>query len=184
MTASRRAATLALLTAAVAGCGHTGATPSSRAGVRTMPDIAAFLRQPVATPSVCPTGQSGSASGRRSPWAGHIDFSVFLTVGAPAATVPRISRLMTHSPRVQTIYYEGPAQAYAEFQRLYTCWAQVPRSQTPASYRVILKPTVTIAERNTLVARLLRQPGVDTVSCDPSLPCTSVVQSAATSPRH
>lgn len=85
---------------------------------------------------------------------------------------------------MQTVDYEGAAQAYAEFQRLYTCWAQVPRSQTPASYRVILKPTATITQRNALVARVLRQPAVDTVSCDPSLPCTSVVQSATSSAQH
>jgi cell division protein FtsX len=91
----------------------------------------------------------------------------------------RIKGTLRRSPSVESIYYESQAEAYAEFQRLYTCWARVPRSQTPASYRVKLEPTATIAQRDALIGHLLRQPGVDTVSCDPSLPCTDVVRSAA-----
>ncbi len=171
----RAAAGIALISSVAIGCGHSTKPPA----VRTPPDLAAFLRQPVATPSACAATDRGAASGLRSPWAGHVDFSVFLTTGAPAATVPRIQRLIEHQAIVAKIYYEGPDEAYAEFQRLYTCWSRVPRSQTPASLRVVLVPTATIGQRNDLVARLVRQPGVDTVSCDPSLPCTALVRSAS-----
>jgi hypothetical protein len=178
------AAAAVLLGLVVTGCAHSGSPSKSAFGVRTAPDIQAFLRLPVATPSACPQNVNGTASGRHSPWVGHVDFSVFLTVGAPPKTVLRIQRLMSRAPIVETIYYESQAQAYAEFQRLYTCWAQVPRSQTPASFRVFLHPTATIGQRDSLVARVLRQPGVDTVSCDPSLPCTDLVRSAAATPQH
>lgn len=175
------ATTLAALAAACGG----GSSPAKvTPGTRTAPNLDAFLKLPVATPSVCPANVSGSSDGRASPWVGHIDLSVFLTVGAPTPTVPKIQAAITREPFVAKIYYESSAQAYAEFQRLYTCWSEVPRSQTPASLRVVLKPTAAIAQRNTLVAQLLKTPGVDTVSCDPSLPCTTIVNSASATPQH
>jgi hypothetical protein len=171
------------LTLAAAGCGHSSSSPATdRLGARTAPDLAAFLRQPVATPTACPAGQQGSASGRRSPWAGHVDISVFLTSGAPPRTVTGLGSRLRRSRLVEKVYYESQAQAYAEFQRLYTCWSAVPRSQTPASYRLLLIPTVTFGQRNDLVAKVLRMPGVDTVSCDPSVPCVNVVNSASAAP--
>lgn len=162
----------------LAGCGGGGSAPaSSSPAVRTPPDLAAFLRQPVATPSTCPSTVPAATVNRTSPWVGHVDLSVFLADARPV-TVKRIGHLLDRAASVEQSYYESPAQAYAEFQRLYTCWTRVPRSQTPASYRVVLVPTATIAARNRLAARMLRQPGVDTISCDPSLPCTDVVRSA------
>jgi FtsX extracellular domain len=79
---------------------------------------------------------------------------------------------------VQSVYFESKRAAYMEFQRLYTCWASVPRSQTPASYRVDLKPSVSITQRNALVSSLARMPDVDTVSCNPIIPCTSSLPAA------
>ncbi len=67
-------------------------------------------------------------------------------------------------------------QAYEEFQRLYTCWTSVPKSQTPASYRVVLTPLATLLQRNDLVQRLVNKPGVDSVSCEPTVPCTQNVR--------
>jgi hypothetical protein len=165
-----------LATLLLAGCGHASGGSRS-AEVRTLPDIQAFLRDPVATPSSCPATDAQS-TGLRSPWAGHVDVSVFLTRRESPAWW-RLGRYLEHVPIVKAVYFESPKEAYQEFQRLYTCWAQVPRSQTPASFRVVLIPTATIGQRDALVARLLRRPEVDTVSCDPSLPCVDVVRSAS-----
>lgn len=180
----RRCAAALGLAAVLSACGHTAPSAKTAPGARTPPDLAGFLRQPVATPSVCPPNAGAAASGRRSPWVGHVDLSVFLMVGAPPRAAARIRQLIRRNPLVERSYYEDQAQAYAEFQRLYTCWAHVARSQTPASFRVSLTPTTTIAQRNRLVAQLLREPGVDTVSCDPALPCTDIVQSASAVPTH
>jgi hypothetical protein len=166
----------ALATLQLAGCGHSAGS-SHASEVRTLPDIQAFLREPVATPSSCPATDAQS-TGRRSPWAGHVDVSVFLAPREPPAW-GRLRGYLEHVPIVKVVYFESPTEAYQEFQRLYTCWAQVPRSQTPASFRVVLIPTATIGQRDALVARLLRRPEVDTVSCDPSLPCVDVVRSAS-----
>lgn len=175
----RHFAIAAALAGFASACGG-GSSPASPA--RTLPDISAFLKLPVATPSACPANVSGSADGRKSPWVGHVDVSVFLTVGAPSQSVPKIQHTIMRTHLVKVMYYESPAEAYEEFQRLYTCWSEVPRSQTPASFRIVLKPTTTINRRNALVADLLKLPGVDTVSCDPSLPCTTIVQSASAAP--
>ncbi|HVT22866.1 MAG TPA: permease-like cell division protein FtsX [Mycobacteriales bacterium] len=177
------AATLALVAALLAGCGGGGSSATLPPGVRTPPDLATFLRQPVATPSDCPS-QPAQSTGLRSPWRGHVDVSVFLRPRAAAGVVDRIGRELRHAHAVERVYFESKHEAYAEFQRLYSCWADVARSQTPASYRVVLAPTATIVQRNALVARMVQRTGVDSVSCDPSLPCTSVVQSAAADQRR
>lgn len=162
----------------VVGCGG-GSTPGARVDVRTPPSIQAFLKEPVASPSACPSTVSGASDGRSSPWVGHVDVSVFLDPAAHAGAVKRVGTALRRASIVQHVYFESADEAYAEFQRLYTCWASVPRSQTPPSYRVVLLPTATIRQRNALVARTLRDPAVDTASCDPSLPCVDVVRSAA-----
>lgn len=164
----------------VAACGSSGSvdTPPTAApgvgGLGSAPDIAKFLRLPVATPSACPSDQNGTTIGRASPWVGHVDLSVFLSTSISGPQNARISRTLHGDALVRTIYYESRSEAYAEFQRLYTCWASVPRSQTPASYRVVLVSTVTLQQRNDLVQRLVNLDGVDSVSCDPDVPCTNI----------
>jgi hypothetical protein len=174
---------LAALAALATACGGGSAPASGPPGVRTAPSIAAFLELPVATPTACPTSVSGSSSGRSSPWVGHVDVSIFLKPGAAAAAVRRIGDALHRSLIVEKAYFESQDEAYAEFQRLYTCWARVPRSQTPASYRLVLELTSTIGQRNALVARMLRDPAVDTASCDPAIPCTDIVKSASAAPK-
>jgi hypothetical protein len=58
----------------------------------------------------------------------------------------------------------------------------VPQSQTPASYRVDLKTTVSLTERNDLVTTISRLPDVDTVACNPVVPCITELPSATPSP--
>jgi FtsX extracellular domain len=178
-----RLRTLATATAAAAllsGCGGSSAPAQTTTapGVRTPPSIAAFLREPVATPSACPSNANGQSDGRSSPWVGHVDVSVFFKTSASPTAIHRVGAALNRSSIVQRTYFESSAEAYAEFQRLYTCSAGVSSSQTPPSYRVVLIPTATIGARDNLVARLLREPAVATASCDPSLPCVNVVQSA------
>jgi cell division protein FtsX len=127
----------------------------------------------VATPSACPSGTNGTTTGRSSPWAGTIDVSVFVAPKAPARRVRLLGELIRGNPLVRTTYFESSSQAFAEFQRLYTCWASVARSQTPASYRLVLSPTATVNDRNQLVNSLVSQPDVESVSCAPALPCTT-----------
>jgi hypothetical protein len=153
---------LALALAACAG------TPSKPTG-RTAPDLAGFLRQPVATPTSCPSGVNGSASGRRSPWVGHVDISVFLATSRPAA-VRALGDRLRKTDNVRQVYFESANDAYAEYQRLYTCSAAVPRSAVPASYRLVIDQ-VSHGQRDALVRRIVRMPGVRDVSCDPSDPC-------------
>jgi cell division protein FtsX len=74
---------------------------------------------------------------------------------------------------VQTVYFESKAEAYAEFQRLYTCSAQLKPADVPASYRVVLA-TLTRPERDALVRSIYGLPGISSVSCDPSSPCVDV----------
>jgi hypothetical protein len=163
--------------AALGGCGGASA-PSAAPDVRTPPSLAAFFREPPATPSACPSTANGTSDGRSSPWVGHVDVSVFLKTSATTGAIRGIGASLRRAPIVQHVYFESRARAYAEFQRLYTCWAQVPTSATPPSYRVVLTATATIGQRNTLVARMLQKAAVDTASCDPSLPCVDVVRSA------
>ena len=152
-----------------AGCGGGGSSADS-VSARTPPDLEAFLRLPVATPSSCPPSVNGATSGRRSPWVGHVDVSVFLDDLSPReleAVRGKVERIGA----VKTVYAETQAQAWAEFQRLYTCSAQVPRDSVPASLRIVLFP-LTRPERDDVVRRLHELAGVAGVSCDPSSPCT------------
>jgi cell division protein FtsX len=151
----------------VSACG--GRSPATLA-TRTPPDLAAFLRLPVATPTACPATVSGTTSGRRSPWVGHVDVSVFLVPSATPADLRRVRRTLDALPPVRDVYFESKRKAYAEFQRLYTCSAQVPRRSVPASYRLVLT-TVTQPERDDLVRTIRALRGVGSVSCDPSNPC-------------
>jgi hypothetical protein len=156
---------VALLTVTMcAGCGQ----PASKS--RQAPDLAAFLRLPVATPSACGGKVSGSTAGRRSPWVGTVDVSVFLEPSATAQQVSDLGDRLRSLPAVRSVYFESAAQAYAEFQRLYTCSADVPRSAVPASYRLVLH-TVKRPQRDALVAQVRGWPAVKSVSCDPSSPC-------------
>jgi hypothetical protein len=167
---------LALAAALSAGCSGGGSTATGHKPsvvTTSAPDFAAFLRLPVATPSSCPSNVSGTTDGRTSVWAGRVDLSVFVSPSATGRQTAELGRLLRADPRVRTVYFESRKQAYEEFQRLYTCWAGVSRSQTPASYRVDLKPTVSIADRNSLVSTISRLPDVDYVACNPLIPCTS-----------
>jgi len=155
---------------ATSACVGGGSAPTPAATGRPAPDLAAFLRLPVATPSACPANQHGSASGRRSPWAGRVDVSVFVSDRAKPAVVRRLGALLRAEADVERVYAESRAQAYAEYQRLYTCSAAVPSDAVPASYRLVLAH-VTQARRDALVRVVKVLPGVAAVSCDPSDPC-------------
>ena len=147
-----------------AGCGSSGAPK------RHAPDLAAFLRLPVATPSTCHGDVSGSTAGRRSPWVGTVDVSVYVEPSATAADIGSLGAQLRALPQVKSAYFESAAQAYAEFQRLYTCSADVSPSAVPASYRLVLR-TLTRPARDALVTKLRGLPSVASVSCDPSSPC-------------
>jgi cell division protein FtsX len=135
-----------------------------------VPDLAALLRQPVATPTACGGKVSGATAGRRSPWVGNVDVSVFLEPSATAQQIAAVGAQLRAMPEVKTVYFESADEAYAEFQRLYTCSADVPRSAVPASYRLVLEP-IKLPQRDDLVSRLRGLPAVASVSCDPSSPC-------------
>jgi hypothetical protein len=159
-----------------AGCGGSSgnaATPTATA--RAAPDLAQFLQLPVATPSACPSNVSGSTDGRSSPWVGTVDVSVFVSTSASSRQTTELGHLLRADPTVHKVYFESQREAYQEFQRLYTCWTSVPKSQTPASYRVVLTPTTTLLQRNNLVQRLVDLPAVDSVSCEPTVPCTNIL---------
>lgn len=164
---------LAALTALVTTLAACGASPPHLGGARTPPDLAAFLRLPVATPSTCPGNVGGSASGRRSPWVGHVDISVFVSDRATADTVGGLGARLRALPHVRTVYFESRQQAYAEFRRLYTCSATVSPSQVPASYRLVLD-RVAKRQRDAVARAAVRLPGAEEVSCDPSSPCTDI----------
>lgn len=166
-----RSALLVAVAVAVSACGGGSSSPPT---AKTPPDLAAFLRLPVATPSSCPSTVSGSTSGRRSPWVGHVDVSVFVAGKADDATRRALRQALVGEPHVTHVYTETKEQAYEEFQRLYTCSAQVPKSAVPASYRLLLDPATTTPERDSLVRAIYRLPGVSSVSCDPSSPCVDV----------
>jgi hypothetical protein len=166
---ARRHAALAVVAVALVACG--GSSPPSTK--RTPPDLAAFLRLPVATPSSCPAGSNGTGSGRLSPWAGHVDVSVFVADSADAAARKALYDALVAEAHVAHVYPETRQQAYEEFQRLYTCSAGVPRSAVRASYRLVLDP-VTTPQRDALVRQISRLPGVGDISCDPSSPCVAV----------
>jgi hypothetical protein len=167
----RRIVAVPALLLAAAGCSSSDPPAPASNAVHGHPDLAAFLRSPIATPSTCPPDVNGTTAGRRSPWVGTVDVSVFLK---PEASLPRLHAQVAALPDVAAVYDETSAQAYAEFQRLYTCSAGVPASAVHASLRLVLT-SLDLAQRDTLVKKLLRLPGVETVSCDPSAPCVDVV---------
>lgn len=139
---------------------------------KTAPDLAAFLRLPVATPSSCPSAPA-SGTGRRSPWAGHVDVSVFVTDRADSATRRDLHDALVGEEHVAHVYTETKREAWEEFRRLYTCSDQVPKSSLPASYRLVLDP-VTLPQRDDLVRQIYRLKGVRSITCDPSAPCVNV----------
>lgn len=175
--------TACLVLAAACGSASSPATSGSSAGVasETPPDLAQFLQLPAATPSACPSNVSGSTDGRSSPWVGHIDLSVFVATSATSREATQLGKLLRANALVHKVYFESQRQAYKEFQRLYTCWAAVPASQTPASYRIVLTPIATFLERNALVQRLVNLPAVDSVVCEPTVPCTNIVRTKPSS---
>jgi hypothetical protein len=156
-------------TLAVAVTACSGSSPASK--TRTPPDLAGFLKLPAATPTACPKGVTGAASGRRSPWVGHVDVSVYVDVAARPPVVRALGDRLRQAPHVRNVYFESAAQAFDEYARLYTCSARVPRSAVPPSYRLVLM-TTTNADRDALVREIVRMPGVRDVACDPSDPCT------------
>jgi hypothetical protein len=164
------------LAAAVSGC-----SSDSKANLPTpthgAPDLAGFLRTPVATPTACPANVNGSTVGRHSPWVGTVDVSVFLKSTAGAAQVTDLGRQLRALDNVVAVYFESQAQAYAEFQRLYTCSARIQPSQVPASYRLVLTPGLSLITRDDLVRKITHLPAVDTVSCDPATPCVDATGS-------
>jgi hypothetical protein len=176
-------ALLLCLAVLAAGCGSSASTGHRGAVIQpSAPRIKAFLKLPVATPSRCPSNVSGKTSGRISPWVGHVDISVFLNAHASPSRVAPLGLRLQANPAVLHVYYESKAEAFEEFQRLYTCSAGTPHSQVPASFRVVLKQGTTVAARNRIVGATVREPAVETVSCDPSNPCVDIVQSANPSP--
>lgn len=116
---------------------------------------------------------NGTTSGRRSPWVGHVDISVFLRSGTDARTIRSLRTRLARLPHVNQIYFESQAQAVAEFARLYTCSERVDPAAAPASYRIALF-ALTQRARDNLVREIQVMPGVATVSCDPSNPCVDV----------
>lgn len=162
-----------LLAGCVTAC---GGSSSPTTALRTAPDLPAFLRLPIATPSACPPSVNGTTVGRRSPWAGHVDISVFVNRRATKARVRGLRAELAGEPEVRAVYFESQAEAYAEFRRLYTCSTSVKAGQLPASYRLLLH-AVTQPTRDDLVRRIYTLPGVTTVSCDPSNPCVDVGRS-------
>jgi cell division protein FtsX len=101
---------------------------------------------------------------------GNVDVSVFLEPSATTAQITSLGGQLRAMREVRTVYYEPADQAYAEFQRLYTCSSDVSRAAVPASYRLVLQQ-VTRPQRDALVTRLRGLPAVSGVSCDPSSPC-------------
>ena len=173
----RSLAGLALVTGLLtSACGGGGSAPAPQ---RSTPDLQAFLRLPVATPASCPPDANGTTSGRRSPWVGTVDVSVFVSARAAPNVVTALGRRLRAMPQVRTVYFETRQQALEEFRRLYTCSDQVPGSAVPASYRLVLTAGITRGQRDALVRTVARLPGVRSVSCDPSAPCVDVAGSGS-----
>ena len=118
---------------------------------------------------------NGTTVGRHSPWVGTVDVSVYLETTATPAQATALAGQLRGLAHVRAVYFETQAEAYAEFQRLYTCSARVKPQQVPASYRLVLTPGLSLITRDDLVRRILRLDGVATVSCDPATPCVDVV---------
>ena len=102
-----------------------------------------------------------------------MDVSVYVSGRADAETTRALYAALVAEPHVAHVFTETRRQAYAEFQRLYTCSASVPRTAVPASYRLVLD-RATVPQRDALVRQIYRLPGVASVSCDPSSPCVNV----------
>lgn len=100
--------------------------------------------------------------------------SVFVATSARPADVTALGNRLRQTPHVAQVYFESAAQARAEYARLYTCSAQVPASQVPASYRLVLDP-ISHSVRDALVRQIVRMPSVEDVACDPSDPCVTAV---------
>jgi hypothetical protein len=175
-------ATALVVLASCSGGSSAPATSPTAARLPPAQTFQDFLRLPTATPSACPSTQNGTTVGRASPWVGTVDVSVFVRPHATTAQVHALGTYLRSDPQVQSAFFESQHQAYEEFQRLYTCWTSVPKDQAPASYRVLLFRTATLATRDLLVHRLIKQPVVDSVSCDPSVPCVNVVESTTPTP--
>jgi FtsX extracellular domain len=175
----RTVATLVVVTLTAVACSSSSSSGAKSKPLIQPPNIQALLRLPVATPSVCPSNVNGTTIGRASPWE-YTDISLYMTPHASTKDNLVVTRELKTSPYVTAIYFETARQAYAEFQHLYTCWAAVPRSQTPSSYRVNLKTTTQISQRNALVEQLLTLPGVDTITCPAVESCVSVVEGQTT----
>ena len=167
---ARLGAACAAVALSIAACGG-GSTPAPT--TRTPPDLASFLQLPVATPTACPSSVNGHTNGRHSPWVGHVDISVYVATSATPTQVSALGDALAKEPEVAHVYRETASQAYAEFQRLYTCSANVPRSDVPASYRLVLND-VGRSARDALVRRIYALSGVGSVSCDPVSPCVNV----------
>jgi len=164
-----------LLVAAAATVTACGGSSTPTLAKKTPPDLAAFLRLPVATPSSCPSAPA-SGTGRRSPWVGHVDVSVFVADRTSAETRRALHDALVSEAHVAHVYTETKREAWEEFRRLYTCSDQVPRSALPASYRLVLDQ-VTLPQRDDLVRQIYRLKGVRSITCDPSAPCTTVRRS-------
>lgn len=156
--------------ATVTACGG-GSSPATLTK-KTPPDLAAFLRLPVATPTSCPSTPA-SGTGRKSPWAGHVDVSVFVAGKADVQTRRALHDALVAEPNVAHVYTETKREAWEEFRRLYTCSDQVPRSSLPASYRLVLD-SITLPQRDALVRKIYGLDGVRSITCDPSSPCVHV----------
>jgi len=98
--------------------------------------------------------------------------SVYVAPSTKPGAVRALGERLRHTESVTQVYFESADEAFAEYARLYTCSAQVPKSAVPASYRLVLAP-VTHSRRDALVRQIVRMPDVQNVSCDPSDPCVS-----------
>jgi hypothetical protein len=169
----------AVLTAAlgiatlVAGCSGSSSGGTPTGNVPAPADFPSFLQLPVATPASCAPHSNGTTSGRRSPWVGRIDVSLFVHPGTTNSQLRRLASTVLAMQSVRTVYVESAQQAYAEFQRLYTCSANVSPDQVPASLRIRLF-NLNAADREKTLHQLVGLPHVDSLSCDPSNPCTDV----------
>ena len=133
------------------------------------------------TKSWCPPSQRKrpidvvlmSIGGNDVGFGGLVAYSLTESASDLAPIAGWIGSQIRYSPQVSRVYFESRAQAYAEFQRLYTCSAQVSPTTIPPSYRLVLR-TVTRPQRDDLVRTISRLPAVRSVSCDPSSPCVDV----------
>ena len=101
--------------------------------------------------------------------------SVFVATKARPAAVQALGDELRTTKNVAQVYFESAAEAFAEYARLYTCSAQVPKSAVPASYRLVLDK-ISHAQRDALVRQIAAMPGVQGVSCDPSDPCVNATR--------